>query len=488
MKAIKTVVWALAWFCVAQWAGAQGNGTDSRQTSSTLPAPNFAEVAVHDPSILKDGDTYWVFGTHLAAARSEDLIQWTRVANGVRDDNPLIPNVSQELAETLAWATSPDLWAPCVTKLPDGKYYQYYCSCQGRSPLSALGVAVSDKIEGPYKNLKILLKSGRGTSEDGTPYNARIHPNAIDPHTFFDADSNYWMVYGSFSGGIFILKMDPKTGCQFPGQGYGKKLMGGNHSKIEGAYMQYSPQTGYYYLFASFGELGARGGYNIRVARSKKPDGPFLDPQGNDMTKCMGSGSDDVAALESYGAKLIGNYRFLKENGEPTGIAYASPGHNSTYYDTEKGKYFIFFHTRFPQWGQGFQMRVHQMFLNEDGWFVIAPHRYAGETLGAYTAEALEGTYAFVNHGRDISATVKDSVPIAFHRDGTITGALAGRWKKQGEHGIRVTLDGTTWDGVALRQWDDGLKKPVMAITALSSQGSAIWATQISSSASPNQE
>ncbi len=467
------------WLCIGLGGAVaeEAGGPFPLDSSATLD-PHFSEVAIHDPSVLKDGETYWVFGTHLSAARSDDLIHWTMVANGVRDYNPLIPNVSQELAETRAWSTSRDLWAPCVTKLPDGRYCLYYCACQGRSPLSALGVAASDRIEGPYRNLKVLLRSGRGIGEDGTPYHVDSHPNAIDPHTFFDAESNYWMVYGSFSGGIFILKMDPKSGFQLPNQGYGRRLMGGR-CQIEGAYIQYCPQTRYYYLFASFGELSVRGGYNIRVARSLTPDGPYFDPQGNDMTRCSGQGLGDRGSIEPYGAKLIGNFRFLKENGEPTGIAYASPGHNSTFYDEEKGKYFIFFHTRFPDGRRGFQMRVHQMFLNEAGWFVIAPHRYAGETLAEYQPTDLGGTYAFVNHGRNISATVRDSVSVTIENDGTITGAVGGRWEKRGTHHIRLTLDGTVYEGVALRQWDDGLKKRVMAITALSAQGTAIWATRI---------
>lgn len=69
--------------------------------------------------------------------------------------------------------------------------------------------------------------------------------------------------------GIFILEMDKKTGLPLPGQGYGKKLIGGNHSRIEGAYILYNPETQYYYLYMSFGGLAADGGYNIRVARSK---------------------------------------------------------------------------------------------------------------------------------------------------------------------------------------------------------------------------
>ena len=78
------------------------------------------------------------------------------------------------------------------------------------------------------------------------------------------------MVYGSYSGGIYMLKMDPKTGFPYPNQGYGKKLLGGNHSRIEGPYIMYSPDTDYYYLFLSYGGLDVNGGYNIRVARSKK--------------------------------------------------------------------------------------------------------------------------------------------------------------------------------------------------------------------------
>ncbi len=135
-----------------------------------------------------------------------------------------------------------------------------------------MGVAVADKVDGPYKDLGIILKSGMWDqpSEDGTIYDARVHPNVVDPDTFYDAEGKLWMVYGSYSGGIFILEMDESTGKPVAGQGYGKKLLGGNHSRIEGPYMYYSPQTKYYYLFLSYGGLDATGGYNMRVARSTR--------------------------------------------------------------------------------------------------------------------------------------------------------------------------------------------------------------------------
>jgi arabinan endo-1,5-alpha-L-arabinosidase len=41
-----------------------------------------------------------------------------------------------ELQDTFAWSQSNDLWAPDVVRLGDGKFYFYYDSCRGDSPLS----------------------------------------------------------------------------------------------------------------------------------------------------------------------------------------------------------------------------------------------------------------------------------------------------------------------------------------------------------------
>src|SRR5699024_6875357 len=141
----------------------------------------------------------------------------------------------------------------------------YYNACKGDSPRSALGVAVADDVEGPYEDKGIFLKSGMWdeASEDGEIYDANIHPNVIDPHVFFDAEGDLWMVYGSYSGGIFILEMNVDTGFPLEDQGYGTKLTGGNHSRMEGPYIQYVPETGYYYLHITFGGLGSDGGYNM---------------------------------------------------------------------------------------------------------------------------------------------------------------------------------------------------------------------------------
>ena len=73
--------------------------------------PVFHEASVHDPSIVRDENgMFYVFGSHLAAAKSPDLMRWELIASGVSDGNPLIPNVREELRETLEWAESDTLW------------------------------------------------------------------------------------------------------------------------------------------------------------------------------------------------------------------------------------------------------------------------------------------------------------------------------------------------------------------------------------------
>ena len=92
------------------------------------PAPTFANVTVHDPSVIRDGSSYYVFGSHLASASTTDLINWTQIT---RDwdavTNPtcvLIQGSSPQtqFAAALAYTQPPAFWAPDVEKLGDGRY------------------------------------------------------------------------------------------------------------------------------------------------------------------------------------------------------------------------------------------------------------------------------------------------------------------------------------------------------------------------------
>ncbi|OMD60963.1 family 43 glycosylhydrolase [Paenibacillus sp. FSL H7-0943] len=449
--------------------------------------PVFKNVSVHDPSIILADNKYYVFGSHLASAKSDDLMSWTQLSSGVVDGNVLIPNVKEELKEALTWGKTDTLWAPDVIQLADGKYYMYYNACKGDSPLSALGIAVSDQIEGPYKNKGIFLKSGMvGVGDDGETYDATQKPNVVDPDVFFDKEGRLWMVYGSYSGGIFIMELDTSTGFPLPDQGYGKKLLGANHARIEAPYMLYSPETDYYYLFLSYGGLAADGGYNIRVARSKTPDGPFEDSEGQDMIDSQGTAGIlfDDPAYAPYGVKLMGNFEFLNNDDElpVSGEGYVSPGHNSAFYDEETGKYYLIFHTRFPNRGEKHEVRVHQMFMNADGWPVVAPHRYGGETIDKYTKEQIAGEYKYVNHNKEITADIVQSELIQLTKSGKIKGAVKGKWKLIDDHTAELTIGGSTYKGVFLKEWNEATASNVMTFTAVSNEGISIWGSHVSPS------
>jgi len=71
------------------------------------------------------GSEYFVFGSHLAAASGADLMNWTLVADGVSNSNPLFTNVLTALQPTFAWSQVNDLWAPDVAKLADNQFYFY---------------------------------------------------------------------------------------------------------------------------------------------------------------------------------------------------------------------------------------------------------------------------------------------------------------------------------------------------------------------------
>ncbi|MFW6279317.1 MAG: LamG-like jellyroll fold domain-containing protein, partial [Bacillota bacterium] len=49
--------------------------------------PEFGEVGVHDPMVTEDNGTFYVFGSHLASAKSEDLLDWEQISSRVANNN-----------------------------------------------------------------------------------------------------------------------------------------------------------------------------------------------------------------------------------------------------------------------------------------------------------------------------------------------------------------------------------------------------------------
>ncbi len=450
-----------------------GSCADTLSAEEPVKPPRFTSVSVHDPSIIRANGTFYIYGSHMAAAKSDDLMNWKVFSKDAKAGCTLVENVQVQMKEALSWAKTDTFWAPDVQQLPDGRFAMYYCTCEGSSPLSALGLAIAEEPEGPFVDQGVFLKSGMAG------YNANYYPNVVDPCAFFDKDGRFWMVYGSYSGGIFILEMNPETGFPLDGQGYGKKLLGKNHARIEGPYILYSPDTDYYYLFLSFGGLDSNGGYNIRVCRSKNPDGPYEDSLGRDMIQCGGANGTffhDVD-YEPYGVKLMGGYKFDKADSDTNKSvqAFRSPGHNSAYYEEETGRYFLIFHTRFANSGESFSVRVHQMFINADGWPVVSPLRYAGEDGKAPVPEHFPGVYKVLFHEHDINSVEHVSQIASLNRDGTVSGACEGTWESTKDGGVTLTLNGEAYTGVFTRCMDGAQSAWVPCFTALNAKGEAVW-------------
>lgn len=214
------------------------------------------------------------------------------------------------------------------------------------------------------------------------------------------------------------------------------------------------------------------------MARSKNPDGPYYDSQGKNMINAHGPRGSffDDKSIEPYGVKLVGNFLFRSDY---EFYGYTSPGHNSAYHDPETDRYFVIMHTRFPRTGEHHEVRTHQIFFNEDGWPVMSVLPYAYETADKVSAEEVVGDYLYVNHGKDISSQRKTAVEIALNADRTITGEVSGTWQLKGDYFAELTIDGSVYKGVFVRQWDPAALAHVMTFTALSDEGVAVWGKEL---------
>lgn len=459
-------------------------------SNETTKLVEFSNVSVHDPSIIKVSGTYYIIGSHLAFAKSNNLKDWTQLESTVNSNNSLFNNPLTVLNSMLTYAQTSTVWAGDMIKLADGNYYYYISACKGDRPLSELGVAKSSSITGKYSNYTKIFRSGGTKAPDNTTaYSASTQPNAVDPAVFFDKSGKLWMVYGSYSGGIFITELDPNTGLvkfdstiSSENYGWGRKLLGNYHARIEAPYIIYNKDTEYYYLFLSFGGLDASGAYNVRVARSKNPEGPYYDAEDQNMINAQGK-SDTVfydKNYADYGVKLLGNYTWSSST--TTNQGYVSPGHNSAYYDANSGKYFIIFHTRFPGLGEQHQVRVHEMKFNEKGWPVVLPFRYSGLDESEVIS-SISGTYKVIvdkdtykEDGYTFNPVIKTPVNYTFNIDGTITGygITTGSWTIGSENKLTVTLNGKIYYGFIQKQYNEYENKIVTSFSIMESGGYGI--------------
>eukprot|EP00727_Mastigamoeba_balamuthi_P007818 m51a1_g3657 putative endo-arabinosidase (435) ;mRNA; r:217478-218844 len=212
------------------------------------------------------------------------------------------------------------VWAPDVLTLRDGSLVVYYSVSAFTTQNSCIGAAKAIKGRGPavWQDMGPVL-----CSQTPSAY------NAIDPHTYWDADGKLWMAYGSFWTGIALVQLDaynPSRAISNPVTIANRGRFGG---AIEAAWVQRIGH--YYYLFVNWDKCcaGVSSTYKIMYGRSTRPNGPFVDRSGKDMAAGGGSlwqqtsgnviGPGHVGIIDAGGSLGLTNHFYDRaHNGVPT--------------------------------------------------------------------------------------------------------------------------------------------------------------------------
>ena len=467
-------------------------------------------VSVHDPSVVKDEKTgtYYIFGSHMAWAKSTDLCNWTTFTNNINTDYKTLFAKEAEWSArgTKAGSTydvSGNLWAPDVIWNEEMGKWCMYMSVNGDNWYTSIVLLTADSLDGNWTYVGPVVYSGftsageaaltdyskaAGTFDDAakTRYlqnrngNRTYSMNAIDPCVLYDDDGNLWMTYGSWFGGIYMLKLDGKTGFRDYTYTYatidnesdiyqGLKIAGGQHCSGEASYIQKVGE--YYYLFMSYGGLTANGGYNMRVFRSDKITGPYKDYSGDDARYTAGTNN----ICGTVGVRLMTQYKWNTMD-----VAQVAQGHNSAFVDSD-GKAYVIYHTRTNDGTEGHYVKTHQLFMNEEGWLVAAPYCYSGETLNenGYSAAKIAGTYDVIINEQNVDyANLKyiSPVEVTLNGDGTVSGKYTGTWSMtEGTPYVTINMNNQTYKGVAVRQIIEGTDEDTMCLTLLGTDEKEVW-------------
>jgi arabinan endo-1,5-alpha-L-arabinosidase len=266
-------------------------------------------AGTHDPSMIKEGNTWYVFATgkapdggQFAVRCSQDLERW-KLCGHVFD---AVPDwIHQRSPGTR------DLWAPDISYVHH-EYRLYYAYSLFGKNTSGIALATNKTLDTTSLDYKWIDKGLVFESKAGDNY------NAIDPNLVLDTKGGAWLAFGSFWDGIKMWRLDdsgklskkdttlyslarrakPENADPAPPN------LPSNWQAIEAPFVVH--HRGYFYLFTSW-DLCCRGlksTYRTMVGRSKSITGPYLDATGKLLTE---GGGTEV---------LVANTRWLGPGGQ----------------------------------------------------------------------------------------------------------------------------------------------------------------------------
>ncbi len=422
---------------------------------------------VHDPSIFKDGDTYYCYSTDAAYGfavrpgiqirKSKDLIEWEFVGWAFSS----IPAKGANYIKSKGAEPNNSLWAPYVLKHGD-EYRLYYSLASDLGRVSVIGLAVAETPIGPLIERNIVVGTDRSNS---------AQTNGIDPTVLTTADGRQYMYYGSAWDGLHMFELNPDNGLNAHANNRGDRFAhrgftnGNVNGNIEGPEIIYNEELGFYYVFIAYDWLETK--YNIRVGRSTSPTGPFLDYFGN-----------DINLKEDNAPMIVAPYQFDNHSGWQ-GVSHCAV------FDDEAGNYYIAHQGR-PGIDKYFMnLHVRPLHWTADGWPIASPERYAGVQQDEIKRDELVDSFEFINFRYDIvpgysreqlSPNFQTSIDLNLDEAGTVNGNDAYSWEYQ--NGVlSLDYENTSYQLNVFRgrDWENNIESTVL-LSGLNPQTAyAVW-------------
>ncbi|HVW76357.1 MAG TPA: arabinan endo-1,5-alpha-L-arabinosidase [Alloacidobacterium sp.] len=249
----------------------------------------------HDPSIMKEGNTWYVFATgktpeggQFQVRCSQNLTDW-KICGQVFDQ---IPDwIHKESPGTV------DLWAPDISYV-NGEYRLYYAYSLFGKNTSGIALATNKTLDRSSPNYKWVDHGLVLRSVETDDF------NAIDPNFIRDARGHDWLAFGSFWSGIKMRRLDEKTGLlskqdtrlyslatrSKPADAApAKPGLPPDWEAVEAPFIVHHGD--YYYLFVSWDLCcrGTKSTYRTMVGRSRFVTGPYLDRGGKLLSQGGGT-------------------------------------------------------------------------------------------------------------------------------------------------------------------------------------------------------
>ena len=408
---------------------------------------------------------------HFHCRRSKDLVNWEYLGATMEEApawaveklneyrNEMINAEGKKLDPIKAEDISYGYWAPVVRKVNNGLYRMYYSlvidnyiktgkkntaenfdhSWTERAFIGLMETSNPASNQWEDKGMVVCSASDQPNTEAngwerrGTgDWDAYFKFNAIDPTYTITPEGKHWLIYGSWHSGFAALEVNPSTGMPLTPlakpwtvegnsiDSFGKLVATRGTSSnrwqaSEGPDVIYNPQTQKYYMFMAYGQLAVA--YNTRVVRADRPEGPYVDMQGNSAT----------AGIEMLPV-VTAPYKFSNSNGW-VGISHCG------IFDDGQGNWYYTSQGRFPVDVPGINAsnaimmgHVRSILWTEDGWPIVMPERYGAVPKVAIAKEELEGNWELIqmkptakNSTNDGNATQYESKVITLGADGKVT-------------------------------------------------------------------